>query len=124
MACHNYLIYNQIPPGTVDLLGLGLNYCITSHTIDTTIKTFDRFREDARRKYYFYKNPPEEKVDQYGPSYIPSLYIKSDYEFLPANYEIEEAIHAFESAVKAAQQQSTPRRTFHPNLTHAKWKLL
>ena len=38
MACHNYLVHHPLPPGTADLLGLGLNYCITSNEIKTTEK--------------------------------------------------------------------------------------
>ena len=64
MACHNYLLYNSLPSGTRDLLGLGLNYCITTKTIDTTTGTFDRFRQDARRIYHLYNNPSETDEDQ------------------------------------------------------------
>ena len=46
--------------------------------------------------------PP--KTDQYGPDYIPGLYIKSDYEFKAAPEDIEQAIDAFETAIQSAQK--------------------
>ena len=69
-------------------------------------------------------NLPIPKSKQYGPSYNPSLYIKSIYEFPNASDEIEEAILSFESAVKAAQQQQYRRQNPVPNLTQLQWKLL
>ena len=124
MACHNYLVNHELPRGTRDLLGLGLNYCITSHTIDTTADTFERFREDARRKYHLKQKPPQEKEDSYGPSYIPQLYIKSEYEFPHAPDEIEEAMDNFEADFRSAQLRQSHRRRSKPNLTYAQNQLL
>jgi hypothetical protein len=78
MACHNYLAHLPLPPGTNDLLGLGLNYCITSNEIKTTEKSYTRFANDVRRKHWLATNEPQEDPRHYGPRYIPSLYIKSD----------------------------------------------
>ena len=106
------------------MLGLGLNYCITGNTIDTTKRTFDRFRGDARRMYHLAIKPPEEKEYAYGPSYIPKLHIKSDYEFPNALKEIEDAIDGFESDFKAAQFKQIVRRISKPNLNYAQRQLL
>ena len=78
LACHNHLENNKTPCGIKGLLGLGLNYCITSKHTKTVDNTFRRLREDVRRQYAFTQEPPEDNEDN---SYIPQLYIKSDYEF-------------------------------------------
>ena len=125
MACHNYLSFNPLPSGTRDLLGLGLNYCIVPHHIETTNHTFDRFRQDARRIYTMSQAEPEENdPNQYGPDYIPSLYIKSDYPWKPVTDDIEDAINSFQAAIEAAQHQLSQRRSFKPNLSHSQWTLL
>ena len=125
MACHNYLVHHPLPLGTFDLLGLGLNYCITSKEIKTTKKSFKRFTADARRKLYFATNGPQEKDGRaYGPSYIPLLYIKSDTIWKPTDPELEEAILSFQSAIEAAQRTNSRRRKLHPNFSHSQWVLL
>ncbi len=124
MACHNYLVYNDLPQGTANLLGLGLNYCVTTKEINTTKNTFERFRQDIRRKWHFTIKPPTPKENQYGPDYIPGLYIKSDYPFPSASDDIEEAIDNFQAAFEAAQKQNSKRHKFKPNLTHAQWTLM
>lgn len=120
MACHNHLEINALPSGTSDLLGLGLNYCITSRTIETTDSTFTRLREDCRRIYALVNKPPNEGDDDY----IPSLYIKSDYKFDSAHPDIEDAIDGFEAALRAAQRQHHRRHRVSPNLTAGQWELL
>ena len=97
-ACHNLLRLNGLPAGVHNLLGFGLNYCIQTDTATkTTEKTFDRLRQDVRGIHYLTENPPKENGEE---SYIPSLYVKSDYEFDPATAEIEKALAGFERAIK------------------------
>ena len=98
MACHNLLRTNKLPAGTHSLLGLGLNLCIESATATkTTEKTFDRLTKDIPRLYAFSKTPPEEQ------DYIPSLYIKLGYKFLPASPNIEKALIALQQAIQVKQ---------------------
>ena len=122
MACHNYLTDSPLPVGTRDLLGLGLNYCITTSTLSTTTKTFTRLRQDIRRKYHLAQATP--KPNQYGPDYIPGLYIKSDYEFKAAPKDMEKALDSFEAAVSAAQQQLSRRQKIQVNLSYSQRHLL
>ena len=119
MACHNLLRTNKLPAGTNSLLGLGLNFCIESATATkTTEKTFDRLTKDIRRHYAFSKSPPEEQ------DYIPSLYIKSDYEFPPASPNIEKALLALQQAIQAKQLRHQQRQKQRRNITVGKWTLM
>jgi len=124
MVCHNYLVHHPLPPGTTDLLGLGLNYCITSKEIKTTEKSFELFKADARRKLFLATDGPQEDAGAYGPNYIPSLYHKSDTIWRLADNEFEKALLSFQAAIEAAQRHNSRHRKFHPNLTHFQWNLL
>jgi len=120
MAYHNLLQPNSMPPGTTKLLVLGLNYCIKSTTTkETTTKTFERLADDVRRIYAL------RDVENDENSYIPSLYIKSEYKFDPAPVLIENALVSFEKAVQQKQQQLQHRRSKPTmNLTHGSWNLI
>jgi hypothetical protein len=119
MACHNLLEKESLPVGTNLLLGLGLNYCIESSTAtQTTTKTFDRLNNDIRRIHAFKLKPPEDS------GYIPSLYIKSGYEFDDATDDIEEALAGFKQAVQAKQLQYSRQRKQRRNITAGRWNLL
>ena len=112
MACHNLLQHNSMPPGTTKLLGLGLNYCIKSTTTkETTTNTFNRLADDVRRIYAM------GDVENDEDSYIPSLYIKSEYKFDKASVLIENALVSFEKAVQQKQQQLQHRRS-KPTMKH------
>ena len=126
MACHNLLHHNALPPGTRDLLGLGLNYCIAPSKIETTTETFTRLSEDVRQKFHLNEKPPDDTQDSESSEreYIPSLYIKSDYKFDNATEEIEDALSSFEAAVRAAQFHNSCRQKFKPNLSITQWNLL
>lgn len=67
---HNLLTGSNpsIPTGTKSFISLGLDYCMTRNTINTTTSTFDRL--------YLHDMLPDEDDDNNG--YIPSLYIHSD----------------------------------------------
>ena len=117
MACHNLLQHLPMPPGTKQLLGLGLNYCLKGPSITTTTNsTFDRLRKDLRRMYHL-------RVTDSG-NYIKGLYIKSEYKFKPASDEIEEAIDNFEKALKAEQLEINRRRKPSRNVTFGQWELI
>ena len=96
-ACHNLLKTHDMPPETPQLLGLGLNYCIKMSTIDKmTEATFTRLTKDIRRMYAL------KGVADNG-AYIPSLYIKSDYEFKKAPSHIEQAMISFRNDILQKQ---------------------
>ena len=117
MACHNLLKVNPMPSGTAKLLGLGLNYCIKLTTMkESTKNTFNRLTEDVRRIYAL------RHVENDEGNYIPSLYIKSDYEFRPAPVLIERTLATFETKIERKQQDLQNRKR-HPsmNLTHGGW---
>ena len=120
MACHNYLP-SHLPmlPGTENLLGLGFNYCIKSHKIKTTTNTFERLREEVRRKYPFSLCPPDDNNN-----YIPGLYIKSDYKFKPASDDIEAALTSFQSSVDKYQSVLNDKASIVPNLTPRQFSLM
>ena len=118
LACHNYLTTLPTPAGALPLLGLGLNFCISTHKIKTTIHTFDSLREDVRRKYHL-----QDSLENDG-SYIPSLYIKSDYKFDPASEEIEAALSNFEQSWRAEQAISERKTKIVPNLTPRQWSIV
>ena len=94
MACHNLLRRNKLPPGTTQLLGHGLNFCVKpASTNDMIINTFRRLSKDIRRMYAL-RNEKE------SGDYIPAIYIKSKYVFDPASEEIEDAMSKFKADVK------------------------
>ena len=46
MACHNLLRHNQMPPGTLQLLGHGLNSCVKPASTNDMIRhTFNRLEK-------------------------------------------------------------------------------
>jgi hypothetical protein len=120
MAFHNYLEKNGLPPGTRYLLGYGLNYCITSKTIDTTANTGPRLRDDTRRNYAL------RDAEINDGNFIRGLYINSDFKFGPASDEVEGALDSFLSELKKAQHNNFRRRKRHiqMNLTPPLWKLM
>ena len=107
--CHNLLRNNTLPAGTHSLLGLNLNYCIKPSSIsDMTTTTVDRLSNDLRRMFHL-----RESV---GGSYIPSLYLKSDYKFELASEKIEKAVKHFSSDLKNTLIKLQQLRVILPNL--------
>ena len=124
LQCHNYLHQHPFPSGARELLGLGLNYTIIPKRMKTNEHTFSRLRNDIRRTYFHTIQPPMDTPNRYGPSYIPSLYIKSEIDWKPASKDIEEAMNNFEASVKSAQREHYRRHPSKPNLTQAQRSLL
>ena len=94
-ACHNLLRANAMPLGTPQLLGLGLNYCVKPTTTNKmTDGTFTRLTRDIRRMYAL-----RGLADNGDGDYIPSLYLKSTYEFKKAPSHIEKAMESFKEGV-------------------------
>ena len=94
MTCHNLLRHRKLPPGTTQLLGHGLNFCVKpASTNDMITRTFKRLTKDIRRMYAL-----REEID--GGDYIPTIYIKSKWYFDQASGDIEKEISVFKANVK------------------------
>ena len=108
-SCHNLLRNLDLPPGTVRLLGLNLNYCVKPPTINSMIEsTFKRLPNDIRRMYHL--------KDVQGGNYIPSLYLNSDFKFDPASDRLEKSLEQFTLNIKSAVKLLQQRRNVTPNL--------
>ena len=121
-ACHNLLKANDIPLGTPQLLGLGLNYCVKPTTTnEMTDTTFTCLTRDIRRMYAL-----RGMTDNDNGDYIPSLYLKSNYDFKKAPSHIEKAIVSFKEGILSKQMTLNQRFKQHPkrNLTPLQVKLL
>ena len=120
MACHNLLRRNKLPPGTTQLLGHGLIFCVKpASTNDMITNTFRRLSKDVRRMYAL-------REEKEGGDYIPAIYIKSKYVFDPASEEIEDAMSKFKADVKKKIVELQRRRIKNPkcNLTPACMSLM
>ena len=119
MSYHN-LLQAAMPPGTTNLLGLGLNYCIKAmSTKETTEKTFERLGDDVQRIYAL------RDMENDDDNYIHLVYIKSEYKFHPAPVLMERALESFETAVKKKQQELRNRRSkLRRNLSQGSWNLI
>ena len=99
MACHNYCTLKHMPAGTKILLGLGLKYAVKRpRPTNLTKRTLTRFKEDVRRKCFWLLTPPKaNQPEGEKDTYIPGLYIKSNW--IPPECKIKEletAMAAFE----------------------------
>ena len=89
MACHNLLRHNEMPPGTSQLLGHGLNCCVKPASANDMIRhTFNCLEKYIRRIWAL------RGMDDDGDC-NPSIYFKSYYEFKLAPIHIEQALKAF-----------------------------
>ena len=121
-TCHNYCEpKSSVPPGVISFLGLGLKFCIKQPRPTNKLhKTFERLVNDVRRISYFKNHPPEEE-EEGETTYIPELYIKSDWEAPKCDDKaIEKSLTAFETTLRREQQlYNKPSLS---NLTPRQWK--
>jgi hypothetical protein len=118
LACHNLLRESPLPKGTTHLLGLGLNYCLKGHSsTSTTTHTFTRLRQDVRRMFHLSDCTDDS-------DYIPSLYIRSSYQFDAASPDIERALSRFERSLKLNQELFAKKRKSIRNLSYGQYKLM
>ena len=111
-----------MPPGTPQLLGLGLNYCIKPTTTEEmTDAIFTRLTKDIRQMYAL-----KGVEDNDDGNYIPSLYLKLTYKFKKAPSHIKKAIVSFKDGILRKQLELQKRHQKKPkrNLTPLQWKLL
>jgi len=114
LAMHNLCQGVQPPPGTKNLLGLGLKFCLappnpTPNAKDTLLKLAYKIRT----KHYLDTNGRTSLDD-----YIPQLYIKlKGWNPPPAASHTETLLHSFETKLKEAIQNNTTERKKFYNLT-------
>ena len=102
-----------LPPGSYELLGLGLKFCIKAKQPANNLKnTLDRFEHDVRVKAYLKaEDPPED------PDFNPKLYIKAPWwEPGPADEAVETALENFKERLTEKQQEYQVDTS--PNLTY------
>jgi hypothetical protein len=104
MAFHNLCSTAQTQPGTEFLLGLGLKYCIESHrpfqrSLDKLIGQIQR----SVRLHFAFKNQDKELEMEDDNAevetqvkYIPSLYLPSGWQRLPAPDDAEKVMSKFD----------------------------
>ena len=101
----------QLPPGSIQLLGLGLNFCLKkpkpTNKIETTIM---RFKKDIRREYTF-RNVPDSEGNYIKQLYIANKHWQPNY----ASDTIENALDNFEARLK--QEHAKFQRKSLPNIT-------
>ena len=122
-TCHNYCEpKSSVPAGVTPFLGLGLKFCIkTPRPTNKLNKTFERFNNDVRRIHYFKTHPPEEE-DEGEVTYIPELYIKSDWEPPKcADASIEKSMADFETTL--CREQQLYNKPTLSNLTPRQWRM-
>ncbi len=102
LAYHNLCTQSIIPPGTRQLLGLNLNYCLASRRLPNNInKTLLQLAYSIRTKHYLTSNNVASDAE-----YIKQLYKKNiTWNPPPAPNLVENKITEFEKALKAAQHQ-------------------
>ena len=111
IAIHNLCkCTSDIPPGSMSLLGLGLNFCIKHRYPTNKIqKSIDRFINDIRTKKLFKES---EETDDF----IPKLYIKDPNWKAPVlDPNIEQCLQRF--STQLLQEQKKHIKLCRPNLT-------
>jgi hypothetical protein len=94
---------NQLPPGTKELLGLNLKFCLAPRTIKNNINnTILQMARSIRTRYYLAKN------NLLGDSeYEKQIYKRNlNWHPLPAPLIIEEKLTEFEKSLKSLQQKN------------------
>lgn len=104
MAFHNLCTTTQPPPGTAALLGLGLKFCIESpRPFQNIDPAMFRLRRDIRIHFYHQQleadNGPTTTDPTYDTTYIPKLYIKSEWNPHSAPHHAELALERFDRAL-------------------------
>ena len=123
LGYHNLCEDTPPPDNTSNLLGLGLNFCLQSHTISNEIMptAIRRFQRDVRLKFLF----AEEQMDPNN-EYVTSkkLYIKSEWDPPEVFNSIEEKLCQFDTNL--SHQHKNKQLTQHgsTNLSGAQERLL
>jgi len=123
LSYHNLCIMEKTPPGTRELLGLNLKYCLASATTDKDInKMVLQMANSIRTFHYLQANPKLQKSE-----YIKQIYIKNPtWKPPPAPLYIEDAITNFEIQLKwkATLVNHSNKKRAKSNLTHKQTQTL
>jgi hypothetical protein len=117
LAYHNLCTHSKIPPGTRELLGLNLKYCLASSQLNNEINpTIQKMAYAIRTQYNL------QTIDKPNNSdYIKQIYIKNkSWNPEPAPLDIEDKITHFEKQLENQQKtlvSTTQSRNFR-NLTY------
>jgi len=116
LTFHNLCDRNKLPPGTRQLLGLNLNFCLASKNAKENInKTVLKMARSIRIRYFLKQQGLTNDDD-----YAKQIYIcNSNWHPPPAPLHIEEHITSFEKALKSKQQEIVTKNWQKPllNLT-------
>jgi hypothetical protein len=115
LACHNLCLNNHVRASDLKLIGLGLNYCVTSSP--PKAPDFNRFKRSVRIRHYF---AGEESSDYNRKLYIPV----PDWMPPPAEPAIDEALAAFEAKITHLHAATQIPHENEPNLSTAQLKRL
>ena len=86
MACNSLLRHNDMPPGTPQLLGNGLNFCVKQESTNDMIHHTFNCLEKYIRRFWALRGSGDDG------DFNPSIYLKSDYVFKLAPIHIEQAL--------------------------------
>ena len=117
LSVHNLCSHTHPPPGTKNLLGLGLKFCIAYKKSQPNIKLcMKKLAYTLRNRQYMLDN--SKKMTH---QYIPQLYVKlKNWNPPPANQIIEDQLMTFETLLKGAITYNNKKLTsqsYHCNLT-------
>ena len=108
MAYHNLCEKLSPPPGTSQLLGLGLKFCIERPVPRPDIRTsIFRLRRQVRLREWLKKNA------SLSDNYIPNLYVPSKFDPPPASAEIEDSMMFMASEIEDQIAKNIRRRHFN-----------
>ena len=104
----------QPPPGTRNLLGLGLKFCHATPRANPDIKScLKKLAYKIRTKQFLLDNPRHDHS-----TYIPQLYVKlKHWNPPPASNEVEDQLVHFEKKIKAAVARNASQKTPYSSLT-------
>jgi hypothetical protein len=114
LSVHNLCIDNSIPPGTKDLLGLGLKFCLTTPKANPNIKECLRQMAYKIRTKQYLKHNDKNNITPY----IPQIYIKvQGWNPPPASLTIENRLTDFEKLISKTVHSQRQRSGNSYNLT-------
>ncbi len=101
LSFHNLCINNKLPPGSKELLGLNLKYCLATYNMHfNTNLTIQKMAYTIRTKYYL-----KELGIPDGQDYEKQIYMKNKYwNPPPAPLTFKNKITEFEKEIKHKQQ--------------------
>jgi len=114
LAVHNLCRTRQPPDGTINLLGLGLKYCIVPPKATPNIKAcMQKLAYKIRTKHYLLTNDRTQQTE-----YIPQLYIKLKNWFPPpAPLTTEALMTVFEKNLREASRINNQQNYNFTSLT-------